>query len=146
MSDEWDLWYQDSFELRSPRRIECSGRGLVEGLLELWARHLYETVQPNGLTGFAKFDLWLKQEWWLVLISGDEDGQVKLRQWVYGEGKPSSDYLESADRSLLVAIAETHAKLIENDLDCEDIIEGAEKSQTKDDFLAALKLLRESVD
>ena len=142
MSDEWDLWYQDTFELGSPRRIECSGRGLVEGLMGLWARHLYETVQPNGLTGFAKFDLWLKKEWWLVLISGDENGQVKLRQWVYGEREPTSNYRESADQSLLAAIAEAHAKLIKDDLDCEAIIMEAEKAKTKDDFLTTLDLLR----
>lgn len=145
MLDEWDLWYQDRFELGSPRRIELSGQGLANGLVELWARHLYETVQSDGVTGFAKFDLWWKNEFWPVLIFGDEEGQVKIRQWVYGGGEANPNYLDTADRTLLAEIAETHAGLLRNELESDAIISIASGSKSKIDFLAGLNGLKKSL-
>lgn len=142
----WDLWYQDRFELGSPRQIELSGQGLANGLVELWARHLYETVKPDGLTGFAKFDLWWKNQFWPVRIFGDEEGQVKIRQWVYVEGETGQNYLDTADRVLLRAIAETHAQLLRNELESDAIILISSDSESKADFLAALNQLRESLE
>ncbi|QRN84030.1 hypothetical protein JR338_04585 [Chloroflexota bacterium] len=144
--ENWDLWYQDRFELGSPRQIELSGQGLANGLVELWARHLHETVQPTGLTGFAKFDMWWKDAFWPVLIFGDEEGQVKIRQWVYDERVAGPNYLDTADRSLLQMIAETHAQLLRNDLESDAIVSIASETESKTDFMAALNQMREGLE
>ncbi|MBG0788819.1 MAG: hypothetical protein H0S79_27325, partial [Anaerolineaceae bacterium] len=123
-----------------------SGEGLANGLVELWARHLFETVQPDGQIGFAKFDLWWKNEFWPVLIFGDEGGQLKIRQWVYGEGEAGPNYLDTADRPLLRAIAETHAQLLTNELESDEIITLASKSNSRAEFLVALNAMKASLE
>ena len=45
---EWQVWYQDTFDRECPPSVDVRGRGLVSGLTELWARHLFETVRPGG--------------------------------------------------------------------------------------------------
>ena len=49
----WELWYQDLFDRECPRQVEVRGQGLVQGLAELWARHLFETVQVDGQKGLS---------------------------------------------------------------------------------------------
>src|SRR5687768_15009963 len=53
--EEWVIWYVDTFDRDFPPRSEVSGRGLVEGLAQLWARHLFESVRPDGQSGFSSF-------------------------------------------------------------------------------------------
>ena len=133
---EWELWYQDNFELECPRQMDLSGRGLVEGLMELWAHHLYETIQPNGFIGFSRFNLWWNQRDCSVNIVGEKSGQIKLRQWVYGEQK--SNYLgcmHIADKDLLRMIAGIHSKLIISDQTSETIIKEALLSNDKEEFI-----------
>ncbi len=55
---EWDVWYQDLFDRDTPRQVEVSVWGLVTGLAELWARHLFETIEVDGQKGFSHFNLW----------------------------------------------------------------------------------------
>lgn len=45
-----------------PRQVDLAGHGLVKGSIELWARHLFETVQLDGQQGFSRFNLWWKQK------------------------------------------------------------------------------------
>jgi hypothetical protein len=79
---EWKLWYQDLFDRESPRQIEASGTNLLEGLIELWKRHLQETVQAEGQKGFARFNLWIVEDEVSVEIRGSWEGQRKLRSWL----------------------------------------------------------------
>ena len=132
----WEIWYQDSFDIETPRKIELSGVGLIKGLNALWARHLYETVQLNGFLGFTRFNLWWKQRQCSIEIVGETRGQVKIRNWVY-EGRRLSDskYLDIADAELLVLIAETHARLILHGKTSEAIVMTAYLLNNRDDFI-----------
>ena len=137
---EWQLWYQDNFDLECPRRVDRSGRGLIRGLIELWAHHLYETVQPNGFFGFDRFNLWWKQQKRSVDIVGDLSGQLKLRQWVYEERRSSyAGCKEIADKDLLRLIAETHCKLIMINQTSETIVEKALQSDSEKAFSDQIK-------
>lgn len=86
---EWEVWYQDTFDRECPRQIEIAGLGLVNGLIELWARHLYETVQANGQKGFSRFNLWWKQKGQSIQVIGEWEGLIQLREWIFG-GKQQS--------------------------------------------------------
>ena len=35
---EWEVWYLDTFDRECPPSVDVRGRGLVRGLIELWAR------------------------------------------------------------------------------------------------------------
>jgi hypothetical protein len=58
---EWEIWYQDTFDRDAPRQVEIAGHGLLAGLLQLWERHLLETVQASGRRGFSRFKV---KEFW----------------------------------------------------------------------------------
>lgn len=141
-SAQWELWYQDKFDIASPRQMELAGRGLVKGLVELWARHLYETVQPNGFLGFSSFNLWLRQQRSSIEIIGEAAGQVKIRKWVFGERQLSnSKHLEIADQDLINLTAEIHAKLVMRGQTSEAIVLTAHLLTDREDFIAELKKL-----
>ena len=138
---EWEIWYQDNFDLECPRQMELSGRGLIKGLIELWARHLYETIQPSGFIGFSRFNLWWKQRVCSISIVGEKAGQIKLRQWVYGERR--SNYLGCmfvADKDLLQVIAEIHSKLIISGQSSETIVAEALLSNNTEEFITRIKM------
>ena len=120
---EWKVWYQDTFDRECPRQIEVSGQGLVEGLVELWARHLTETVQANGSRGFARFNLWLQEELQSIVIDGDWDGLVQLRGW-----------MEVGGRSFLRRVACAHAALIQRGGECNVIPASASKIRNRSQF------------
>jgi hypothetical protein len=76
---EREVWYQDTFDRECPPSVDVRGRGLVEGLTELWARHLFETVRPSGGEGFSRFHLRWKPGRF-VRIEGDQAGATRLQR------------------------------------------------------------------
>jgi hypothetical protein len=136
---EWEVWHQDTFDPECPRQVEVTGRGLVQGLVELWARHLFEAVQVDGRQGFSHFNLWWKQERKSIEIVGDWEGQVRLRRWVYGD-RPWVGR-EEGDRSLLNSIAIAHQQELLRGAASEAILALASASKDREEFeeqLAAL--------
>lgn len=103
---EWTLWCEDTFDRECPRQKDAEGRGLLVGLRELWLRYLRETVQPNGLTGFTRFNLRCDSKF--IQIEGPESRWAKLREWVI-DGEPSEQNL------VLDAIAAAHMQLLATD-------------------------------
>ena len=101
----WQLWFQDNFDRESPRQMVQHGEVLVEGLLELWRHHLYETVQTDGALGFARYNLWLPEKSVSIVITGEVNGLNKLRQWIW----KGENVFEAEKRGLLLKIAQAHA-------------------------------------
>jgi len=100
--NEWKLWYDDMFDRETPRMVEASGTGLVVGLVELWNRFLIETVQPSGMKGFSRFNLWWRHS--SVEIEGEMPGAVRLRGWVTAD--------KVAGQNLIHQVAQVHARLL----------------------------------
>ena len=139
---DWEIWYQDSFDQDCPRQLELTGSGLATGLVELWARHLYETVQPNGTFGFSRFNLWWRQQRISIEIVGEVIGQVKIRNWVFGEQHlVSSNLVDIADTGLLKLIGEIHAKLILRGQTSEEIILIAHLINDRENFIEQINKL-----
>jgi hypothetical protein len=136
---EWQVWYQDMFDRECPRSVEVSGRGLVKGLVELWARHLGETIRPNGSEGFSRFNLWCAPR--SVKIAGNREGAVRLREWVFSEGHVQGSTLCQGGRQLLDRIAAVHAHLIVAGQSSEPILEAAAAAQDRRDFESRLARL-----
>ena len=107
------LWYQDVFDRECPRQIEVKGQGLKQGLAELWARHLFETVGVSGQKGFSRFDLWWEEQQKSITVIGDWNGMVRLRSWIFG-GKQTArkGYLQDGDTRLIMQVARIHSRLI----------------------------------
>jgi hypothetical protein len=139
----WQIWYQDTFDRDCPRRIEVEGEGLLVGLIALWKRHLFETVQEAGWVGFSHFDLWWEQEKTSIRVVGNWDGQVQLRRWVYPKGvEPKREpYEERADEGLLRSIAKVHRIKILHGETSEAIVKLASETERCDDFKNLLKHL-----
>lgn len=141
-SADWEIWYQDNFEIPGHRKMELAGCGLVNGLVELWARHLYETVQRNGAFGFSRFNLWWRQQKTSIVIIGEVAGQVKIRNLVFGQRRlHSSSFLDIADTGLLELISEIHAKLVMRGQTCEEIILIARQINNREDFIEQINKL-----
>lgn len=109
---EWEIWYDDTFDQEFPRQIELAGRGLVAGLSELWARHAFEAIQPDGRPGFSRFWLWWKETQRSIAIEGDWQGLARVRQWLFGRQQTVYEgYARAGDQELLGAVAAAHARL-----------------------------------
>jgi hypothetical protein len=107
------VWYRDTFDRECPPQIELSGCGLARGLVELWARWLFESVQADGSKGFSHFWLWWRQSQKSILIDGDREGARRLRHWVFGNQRHThKPYSSTGDWRLLQRIAFAHAWLI----------------------------------
>jgi hypothetical protein len=140
-NEEWVVWYVDTFDRDAPPRIDVRGRGLVEGLTQLWARHLFETVRPDGQSGFSSFHL--KWKGGRVEIDGDREGARRLRGWMFGKKESSyKGYAAEADPALLRKVAVAHARLIERRQKAEQILvtaraatDGADFSNRLDDLI-----------
>lgn len=131
--EEWAVWYVDTFDRDSPPRSEASGRGLVKGLTQLWARHLFETVRPDGQSGFSSFHLKWGQG--RVEIDGDREGAKRLRGWLFGKKESSyKGYAAEADPALLKKVAIAHAHLIERRQKAEQILATARAAKDGADF------------
>jgi len=127
---EWEVWYQDTFDRECPRQVEVFGQGLVEGLIELWTRHLFETVRANGQKNFSRFNLWWKQESKSIEIMGEWAGAVRLRGWVYGDKRQRN----KGNQGLLNRIASVHKNQILNGETSEKILAAVNESETREDF------------
>jgi hypothetical protein len=131
--EEWVIWYVDTFDRDFPPRTEVRGRGLVKGLTQLWARHLFETVQPDGQSGFSSFHL--KWKYGRVEIEGDREGARLLRGWMFGKKEFSyKGYAAEADPALLDKVAAAHAHLIERRQMAERILAIARAAKDGADF------------
>ncbi|MBI3468296.1 MAG: hypothetical protein HY000_35275 [Planctomycetes bacterium] len=110
----WELWYRDSFDRECPPQCELSGCGLVRGLMELWARYLFESIRLDGQKGFSHFHLWSNNRRIDILEKFDDTaGQVRLRRWMFGtKDSTKKGYVEEADAALLEKIATAHAALL----------------------------------
>jgi hypothetical protein len=140
---EWEIWYQDTFDRDTPRNKEITGQGLLEGLIELWARHLFETVKSDGKMGFSRFNLWLKQERRSIEIAGDMMAQSRLRRWVCGSNRNTTQgYKEVADLALLSLIAEKHLDLFLQGDTNEKILSIVNSSKNRDDFSNQLSTVK----
>lgn len=138
----WEVWYQDTFDIDCPRQVECFGHALVDGLSELWARHLYETVQVNGQKGFSKFNLWWKQEQKSIEIVGEWEGQVRLRRWIFGDMQETKNQYGNAENSDIIKhVAGVHKKLILKGETSEKILEEAKRSMSREEFIKSLLTL-----
>ncbi len=135
--EEWEVWYVDTFDRDFPPRREVGGRGLVHGLVELWARHMFESVLPDGKRGFSSFHLKWKQG--RVMIDGDLEGAQRLREWLFGEKETTySSAVEEADPLLLKKLATAHARLIERQEKAERLLAIALKAEDKADCSSKL--------
>ena len=132
---EWEVWYQDTFDRECPPSVDVSGRGLAEGLIQLWARHLFESVQVDGRSGFSRFHLWWKQRQRAVNVVGDREGAARLRGWVFG-AKQHTDrgYVEAGDAHLLEMVAVAHARLVLANQSSERILGTAKTAVDRQDF------------
>jgi len=123
----------DTFDRDFPPRSEVSGRGLVKGLTQLWARHLFEAVRPDGQSGFSSFHL--KWKHGRVEIDGDREGARRLREWMFGRKESSyKGYAAEADPALLRKVAVAHAHLIESGQKAEQVFATARAAKDGADF------------
>jgi len=140
---EWEIWYQDTFDRECPRQVEIAGRGLVKGLIELWARHLFETVRANGRKGFSRFNLWWKLKGRSIEVVGEWVGLIRLREWVFGDKQQSyTGYVQEGDEELLMKVAVTHSNLVLAGQTSEAILVAARASASREDFEARLLNLK----
>ena len=108
----WEVWYRDMFDRETPLLLDVRGRGLLEGVTELWARILFETVRPGGVKGFSRFHLrWDRKP--AVQVEGSWEGATRLREWVFGTREHTSQgYVAAGDAQLLERVAFTNATLL----------------------------------
>ena len=134
---EWEVWYRDTFDRECPPSVDVRGRGLVAGLMELWARHLFETVRPDGGRGFSRFHL--RSPGRSVEIDGDRAGATRLRGWVFGSKRTSrKGYVQEGDARLLRQVAVAHAHLVLAGQSAERILATAARAANRHDFEARL--------
>ncbi|MBN1640869.1 MAG: hypothetical protein JXA09_06515 [Anaerolineae bacterium] len=138
----WEVWYRDTFDPETRPSVEVRGQGLVEGLTELWARHLFETVRPGGGESFSRFHL--RWEGSAVQVTGDQAGAARLREWIYGPQQHTTHgYRAAGDARLLDQVAGTHAQLIAAGLSGEPILLAAAEAADRAEFERRLASLRE---
>jgi len=129
--------YDDSFDRDAPSSVEVSGCGLVQGLRELWARYLFETVQPDGARGFSHFSLKWREGYVTAdaYWDGQWDGAKRLRQWMFGDKRNTYEgYVAEADADLLESVARTHAHLVAAEKAAVHIQALATDAQSRADF------------
>ncbi|MFN2227109.1 MAG: hypothetical protein ACK2UY_12395 [Anaerolineae bacterium] len=134
MTVKWEVWYRDTFDRDCPPSVDVRGQGLVEGLTELWARHLFEAVRPRGGQGFSRFHL-RREPGPPVQIRGDREGATRLRTWVFGgQEHTERSYVEAGDAWLLSQIAAAHAALLGTGRSAEEILATAAQVRDRQDF------------
>jgi hypothetical protein len=136
---EWQVWYEDTFDRECPRRVEIAGRGLANGLIELWTRYLFETVQANGQEGFSHFDLWWKQKEQSIKVIGEWEGSTRLREWVFGNNRQThAEYVQEGDKELLMTLAIAHGNLVLDGRTSEAILAEAKAASSRKDLKTRL--------
>jgi hypothetical protein len=137
----WELVYQDTFDRECPLQVELRGQGLAAGLVELWARYLFETVRPEASLGFSRFCLRCEPGG-TVRIEGDVRGAARLRFWVFGDKQHTRrGYVAEAEHTLLRALAATHARLLLAGRDAGPILAVAVEADGRRAFDAKLAAL-----
>jgi hypothetical protein len=135
----WEVWYGDTFDLESLPSCEVRGKGIVQGLMELWARHLFETVRSDGSRGFSVFHLRTDRQ---IDIEGPWEGAVKLRRFLFGNEESSyRGYIQESNKPLLKKTATLHARLLECGQSSEAILRAANDSSDQESFEKKLALL-----
>ena len=115
----------------------------MKGLIELWARHLFETVQADGQRGFSRFNLWWKQKGRSIEVVGERVGLTRLREWVFGDKRHAyKGYVPEGDEELLAKVAMTHSNLVLAGQTSEAILVAARTSVSREDFEARLLNLK----
>ena len=134
----WQLWYRDTFDRECPPQVDAQGQDLLDGLIELWARHLFETVRPGGGRGFSRFYLqWTPDG--RAEITGDLEGARRLRKWVFGDQEHTrKGYVDAADQRLLKRVATTHRHLLEAGQTSAPILALARSAESRQAFVQAL--------
>jgi hypothetical protein len=131
----WEIWYQDTFDRECPRQVDVAGVGLVNGLIELWARHVFETVQADGQKGFSRFNLWWKQKGQSIKVIGEWGGLIRLRGWIFGDKRQAYEgYVQEGDGELLREVASAHASLVLAGRTSEAILAAVKASVDREDF------------
>lgn len=143
--EEWEIWYLDMFDRECPPSIEVQGKGLVRGLMELWARYLLETVRPEGWLGFSRFYL-RRLDAPSVEIKGELSGAQRLREWIAGNNLKSGRILmERGELRLLRQIAIAHVALLQVGRDASEILSAATEAADHTTFERQLHKLLSSL-
>jgi hypothetical protein len=137
----WEVWYRDLFDRETPLMMDVRGHGLLQGLTELWARVLFETVRPGGGRGFSRFHLrWNQRQ--AVKVEGPWEGATRLREWVFGAQEHTSrGYVAAGDTQLLERVAFTHATLLLAGRSAEPILAAAATCADRPEFEGQLAAL-----
>jgi hypothetical protein len=126
----WKMWYTDTFDREMPPQVETAGRGLIAGLGELWARFLFETVQPEGPLGFSRFHI--QSDVGNIEIDGDQKGEIR---------RPVRGYRKEVDEELLRLVASVHAAHCADDPTGAQILSAAAAASDRRDFESRLEQL-----
>jgi hypothetical protein len=137
---DWEVWYRDTFDRECPPQVDVQGQGLAHGLMELWARYLFEEIGVGGRGGFSSFHFrWRNNR---INIAGSWQGATRLREWVFGTQEHSSKgYIQEGDAELLRRIACTHAHGIQTDPFARAILTAADSAADRERFEAELLVL-----
>ena len=136
----WQLWYRDTFDRECPPQVDAQGQGLLNGLVELWARHLFETVRLRGGLGFSRFHLQWAPDGRAEIV-GDLEGAQRLRKWVFGDQEHTrKGYVDAADQRLLKRVATTHRHLLEAGQTSAPILALARSAESRQSFVKALQV------
>jgi hypothetical protein len=142
-TEQWEIWYDDTFDRDAPSSVDVRGRGLAKGLAELWARHFFESVRSDGQQGFSSFQLHWKRG--NINILGDREGAKRLRDWLFGKKEHSyKGYVAEANSSLLNTLAHVHARLIDKRQVTQQMLAVAVIAKDRKDFEDRLYKLIES--
>lgn len=117
----WALYASDTFDRESPAHVDLRGRGLDDGLRELWRRVLSEGVHDGANKTFTDFSLEYGDLGISVGVQPyDNQAYAKLRRWIYGHPGPFEKggagtrpvMLTREHRDLLRALVCAHARLL----------------------------------
>lgn len=139
---KWKLWYQDLFDRECPRQVQKSGVGLFNGVMELWKRHLFETINAKGQKGFSRFNIWWEQENKSIEVVGDIKGAFILRQWL----SDNTSRTPEGNKILLERIVIAHLGLLKRGESSEKILAAANSFDNFTDFNKHLLSLEESIN
>jgi hypothetical protein len=110
---EWEVWYRDTFDRECPAKVEVRGKALADGLAELWARYLTDTVEGDGTIGFSHF--WLEWDERRIDLTDKYQTQCwsgarRLRAWLVCPTDHESGYVANAAPVLLRQLTLAHAR------------------------------------
>jgi hypothetical protein len=84
----WTLWYHDTFDREAEPSLEWSGRGMIDGLAELWGRFLHEGLEANERATFTDFTLHLGPQRIHIDRSTElRAGAAAMKRWIDQPGE-----------------------------------------------------------